>query len=106
VNARTLAKKTVCKVSGITLNYAAAQLVNFDSIRDMILGTTASDVITIRTERKIERKKGRCDGSGPISADTVTIESELESKVYRVLFHKRRWLDNYDLVPFGYVKDD
>jgi len=29
---------TVCKVRGITLNYSAKQLVNFDVIRDMILG--------------------------------------------------------------------
>ena len=35
VNTRTVEKKTVCKVRGITLNYAAAQLVNFDSRRDM-----------------------------------------------------------------------
>jgi hypothetical protein len=33
VNASTSEKKTVCKVRGMTLNYAASQLVNFDSIR-------------------------------------------------------------------------
>jgi hypothetical protein len=52
VNSKTKEKKAVCKVRGITLNYAAAQLVNFDSIRDMILGIDAPDVITVRTERK------------------------------------------------------
>ena len=30
---------TVCKDGGITLNYSTKQLVNFDVIRDMILGT-------------------------------------------------------------------
>jgi len=30
---------TVCKVRGITLNYSAKQLVNFDIIRDMFLVT-------------------------------------------------------------------
>jgi hypothetical protein len=92
-------------VRGKTHNYAAAQLVNFDSIKDMILGTVTSD-ITVRTERKIKRKKGRCDGSGPISANTVTIVSESEWKVYRVSFHKRWRLGNYESVPFGYVKVD
>jgi len=29
----------VCKVRGITLNYNASQMVNFDVIRDMILAT-------------------------------------------------------------------
>jgi hypothetical protein len=61
---KTSKKKTVCKVRGITLNYATAQLVNFDSIRNMILCTDATDVITVRTERKIKRKKRKGDGSG------------------------------------------
>ena len=30
---------TVCKVRGITLNYSAKQLVNFNVIRDMIIGS-------------------------------------------------------------------
>jgi hypothetical protein len=34
------------------LDYAAAQLVNFDSIRDMILGADAKYVITVRTEKE------------------------------------------------------
>jgi hypothetical protein len=29
VNARTMEKKTMCKVRGITLNYATSQLVSF-----------------------------------------------------------------------------
>ena len=64
VDARTPEKKTVCKVHGIMLNFAAAQLVNFDNIRDMILGADAKDVITVRTEKKIKRKMRKCDGSG------------------------------------------
>jgi len=59
VNASTLETKTVCKMRGITLNYTAAQLVNFDSIRDMILGVDDRDVITVRTDKKIKRKTKR-----------------------------------------------
>ena len=51
-NARTSAKETVCKVRGITLNYNASQLVNFDSIKDKILCADVKDVITVRTKRK------------------------------------------------------
>jgi hypothetical protein len=51
-------------VRGITLNYATGQLVYFDSIGDMILGTDAREVITVCNERKIKRKM-RFDGSGP-----------------------------------------
>jgi hypothetical protein len=93
-------------VREITLNYSAAQLVNFDSIRDLILDTDAGEVITVRTDRKIKRKMKRCDGSGPSNADTVTIVLEPEEKVYRVAFHKRRHLDDFDSVPLGYVKNE
>ena len=37
VDSATGERKTVCKVRGITLNYNASHLVNFDVIRDMIL---------------------------------------------------------------------
>ena len=38
VDSVTGERKHVCKVRGITINYNAARLVNFDVIRDMILG--------------------------------------------------------------------
>jgi len=51
-------EKTVCKVSGITLNYSASQLVNFESIKQMILRRDETDTVTVHTERKIKRKGG------------------------------------------------
>jgi hypothetical protein len=48
--------KTVCKVRGITLNYHASRLVNFDVIRRMIL-RGEPDIVTVRTENKIKRKR-------------------------------------------------
>jgi hypothetical protein len=97
--------KTICKVRGITLNYATSRLLNFCSIKNMILVTDAANIITVRTDRKIKRKMRKCGGSGPSSADTVTIVSEPEEKFYRVSIHKRRRLDDFDSVPFGYIKD-
>ena len=47
--------KTVCKVRGITLNYTSAQIVNFDTIRDMIL--KEERVVVVHTEQKIKRKR-------------------------------------------------
>jgi hypothetical protein len=47
----------VCKVRGITLNYTAAQLINFDSIREMILSND-DDIITVHTNRKIKKGAG------------------------------------------------
>jgi hypothetical protein len=105
VNTRTLERKAICKVRGITLNYATSQLVNFGSIRDMILDTDAREVITVRTERKIKRNMRKRDGSGFPGADTIAVVSEPEARVYRVSFHKRRKVDDFNSVLFGYIKD-
>jgi len=48
---------TVCKVRGITLNFSAKQLVNFDVIRDMVLKTGAEPTVTVHMEKKIKRKR-------------------------------------------------
>jgi hypothetical protein len=72
----------------------------------VILDDDASDVITVHTARKIKRKKRRSDGSGPSAADTVTLVSEPQDKIYRVSFHKGTRLDNFDSFPFGYVADE
>ena len=60
VDTVTGASQTVCKVRGITLNYSALKLVNFDVIRDMILkGNTGDEppVINVHTQNKIKRKR-------------------------------------------------
>ena len=88
-------EKTVCKVRGITLNSNASKLVNFESIRDMIL-RTGDDVVNVHTERKI--KRNRMGGGGGL----VAIVTEPEDKIYRISFFKRRRLDDNTSVPFGY----
>ena len=92
--------QTVCKVRGITLNYSASQLVNFDVIRDMILktGIPTPDVVTVHTDKKIKCKRGK-DGR-------VQILSEAEDKIYRVSFFKRRRLHVNNSVPFGYINNE
>jgi len=62
---------TVCKVCVITLNYSAKQLVNFNVIRDMIIGSGEPTVL-VHTEKKI---KGKRTGGG-----TVSIVNESEDK--------------------------
>ena len=77
-------RKTVCKVRGITLKYSISQLVKFDVIRDMILKTGRTtpddDLVTVHTDKKIKRKRGK-DGR-------FQILSEVEDKIYRVSFFK------------------
>jgi hypothetical protein len=84
--------KTVCKVRGITLNYQASRLVNFDVIRRMIMrGEPAT--VTVHTDKKIKRKRN----------EGVARITEPEEKVYRISFHKRRRRNDNTSVPFGYI---
>ena len=76
------------------MNYNASQLVNFEVIKDMILGKTETEQVTVHTEKKIKRK--RKAGGG-----VVSIITEPEDKLYRISFFKRRRLHNTS-VPFGY----
>jgi hypothetical protein len=66
-------RRTVCKVRGITLNYTASQLVNFDVIKNMILNEEETDIVTVHTDRK--RAGGR-----------IHIFTETRSRMYRILF--------------------
>jgi hypothetical protein len=86
--------KTVCKVRGITLNYSASQIVNFDYMKHMILDDAGQ--VLIRTEKKIKRKRG---------IEGVYIVSEPEDKIYRTCFQKRQRLadGSHDSIPFGYI---
>ena len=98
-NTVTRAEKTVCKVRGITLNYIASQLVNFEKIKDMILKGDEKDSIIFPTESKIKRKRGKgSDGR-------VNIISEPEDKTSRISFFKWRRLSDNSSVPFGYIKE-
>ena len=68
---------TVCKVRGITLIYKASQLINFEKIREMILNKDDKETVTVRSEKKIKRKR---DEGG------VYAVTELEYKIYRISF--------------------
>jgi hypothetical protein len=82
--------KTVCKIRGITLNYNAVQMVNFDVIKDTILNGEP-DVVMVHTDKKIKRKrKGGC----------VSLITEPEDKMYRISFFKIRRLKDNTSVPY------
>ena len=46
----------VCKVRGITLNYSAKQLVNFEVIKAVLLGI-GEPTVPVHTEKNIKRKR-------------------------------------------------
>jgi len=77
ISRRRAKANTVCKVKGITLNYSASQLVNFEKIKDMILSKKDDETVIVRTENKLKHK--RIDGG-------VHLISEPEDKTYTVPF--------------------
>lgn len=82
-------EEIVCKVKGISLNYAASQLINFQSIKTMVL--TPSDPIYI-TSRNIQRTKEH---------EVVT---RTQTKIYKPNSTKRKFAEDHSSVPYGYKK--
>ena len=76
----------MCNVRGITLKYKASKLVNFDTIKDLVLNWRSYSTVTVRTDKNIKRKRG--------DAACVSIVTEPEDKIYRVSFFKRRRRDD------------
>jgi len=77
------------------LNCNASQLVNFEVIKEMILGKTETEQRTVYTEKRIKRKR-------KAEVGVVSIITEPEDKLYRISFFKRRRLHDNTSVPFGY----
>jgi hypothetical protein len=46
-----------CKVRGITLNYKASQLVNFETIKDLVLNGRSNSTVTVHTDRKSDERE-------------------------------------------------
>ena len=69
-------------------------MVNFEVIKDMILGNTETEQVAVHTEKKIKRKK-KAEGG------VISIITERENKLYRIYFFKRRRLHGNTSLPFG-----
>jgi len=82
--------KTCCKVRGITLNFRNAQMINFNTISQMVRGV-GEEKITVTNPCKIVR-----------NLKTREILSKPESKDYRIVYTKRVIVDNYNTLPYGY----
>jgi hypothetical protein len=81
-------RTTKCKVKGITLNYKNSKVVNFDTLNQMILQNAPP--IHVHNPRNIKRKQGG------------VVVSEPESKEHKVVYKKRRLMDNLNSLPYGY----
>jgi hypothetical protein len=75
-------------VKGITLNYQYSKVVNFDTLKHMIL--QHAPPVHVKNPRNIKRKHGGI------------IVSKPEYKEYKLVFKKRRIMDNFDSLLYGY----
>ena len=84
----------MCKVRGITLNFKVSRPLSSDTIKDLVLNGRSNSTVTVRTAKRIKRKRseGAC----------VSIVTDPEDKIYIVSFFKRRRIDDNTFVPFGY----
>ena len=83
-------EQQVCKIRGFTLNHRSAALLNFDSMKELVTTPEKRDgVITTQEPHKIVRKWGH-------------IYSVEQAKEYRVIYNKRRLLDDLSTLPFGW----
>ncbi|XP_018570294.1 uncharacterized protein LOC108910225 [Anoplophora glabripennis] len=82
-------EKVVCKVKGISFNYSASRLVYFNTIKDMVLDTSTTSPVCVRN---ILRTKEH---------EVITVQ---QTKLYKPLSVKRRFLDDHSSVPYGWKR--
>ncbi|KAL4229096.1 hypothetical protein ACF0H5_012135 [Mactra antiquata] len=80
-----------CKVRGFTLNYTNSQLINFESVKALVTEPNNSTNIVVTNPSKICRDKRK-----------RKLYNREEKKSYQMVYTKRRRIDHYDTVPYGY----
>lgn len=83
-------RKTVCKVKGITLNFLNSKQINFGKIKEMVLEPLPTSVVL--NGKRICRTK---------EMDVIT---RPDKKTYRIVYTKRRRVEDYDTLPYGFKR--
>ena len=89
---KTQGGKACTKVKGITLNYENSALINFESMKHIIDGTTSC--ITTVNKNKLT-----------IDSKTSTIVNKYQAKAFSINFDKRNIIKSEDMIdtfPYGY----
>ena len=88
---KTSTNEETCKVRGFTLNYTNSKLINFEAVKAIVTDSKSSSNIVVTNPCKICRDKRK-----------RKLYNREEKKSYQMVYIKRRKLDNYDTVPYGY----
>ena len=82
--------QSVCKVRGITLNHKNAIEINYDTMKDMVIGGR-EDGVTVTDNFKIVRNR-----------KTSTVLTTTQTKEYKIVFDKRVIIQGSQTIPYGY----
>lgn len=88
--------KSVCKFKGITLNYDNLQMINFDTLEELVLkhhGPSNDNACVKISFNNIARTE---------THDVITLR---QTKTFKVTLGKRKIVENFDSVPFGYCSN-
>ena len=88
-----------CKVKGFSLNHKASQIINFETMKDMILNSVTplqGDPENLKTVYTVKKAK--------ISRDknAMLIYNKPEVKAFKPIYTKRVVRDDLSTVPYGY----
>ncbi|KAK9710000.1 hypothetical protein QE152_g26316 [Popillia japonica] len=80
------------KVKGITINHNTSKIVNFQTLCDMVLKQGGVDEPTYVTTKQISRT----------TTPMHEVVTKTGRKIFRCNFRKRKLLQDYNSVPYGY----
>ena len=87
-------EQVMCKVRGFSLNYRVSKMLNLNLMRDALQcwmkGDEVPELVTTKTLILRKKLKGY-------------VYTHVFPKHYRVVYNKRRVLENFDRHPYGYV---
>ena len=88
---RTSGGTDVCKVRRFTLNFANNRLINFAAVKELIIGESERNEITITNPSKICR-----------DARKRKLYNRREEKRYKMVYTKRRLVPDMTTLPYGF----
>ena len=86
---KTLKGKSSCTVKGFTLNSSTKELINFESIKNIVINDRDEKIEA--EQLKFIRNK-----------HDWTVRTETSKKIYGFVYSKRILLDDFSSLPFGY----
>lgn len=79
----------VCKVKGISLTYDVSKLINFETLKNMVLQNIEPVFITTKNFRRTKEHN---------------VITKKEIKIYKTNSTKRKFFEDHTSLPYGYKK--